>query len=233
MKKSSMGLLSVLFTIIISTMVFGFAIPATADEPVNQQGLVDKARVTFESFMADKNQAWLKENLNQAKALIIVPSLLKAGFVFGGSGGSGVLIVKDHKTGQWSQPAFYTLGSGSFGLQIGAESAEVIMMVRKQKALDRLFTSSFKLGGDTSIAVGPVGGGAKSNIVADIVSFTRAKGAYAGVSLEGSVIKTRDKWNETYYGKAVSPIDIIVKGSVSNPGSEALRASVAKAAAGK
>jgi lipid-binding SYLF domain-containing protein len=233
MKKSSMGLLSVLFTIIISTMVFGFAIPATADEPVKQQGLVDKARVTFESFMADKNQAWLKENLNQAKALIIVPSLLKAGFVFGGSGGSGVLIVKDHKTGQWSQPAFYTLGSGSFGLQIGAESAEVIMMVRKQKALDKLFTSSFKLGGDTSIAVGPVGGGAKSNIVADIVSFTRAKGAYAGVSLEGSVIKTRDKWNEAYYGKAVSPIDIIVKGSVSNPGSEALRASVAKAAAGK
>ena len=233
MKKSSMGLLSVLFTIIISTMVFGFAIPATADEPVNQQGLVDKARVTFESFMADNNQSWLKENLNQANGLIVVPSLLKAGFVVGGSGGSGVLIVKDHKTGQWSEPAFYTLGSGTFGLQIGAESAEVIMMVRKQKALDKLFTSSFKLGGDTSIAVGPVGGGAKSNVVADIVSFTRSKGAYAGISLEGSVIKIKDKWNEAYYGKAVSPIDIIVKASVSNPGSKVLRTILAKAAGGK
>ena len=233
MKKSSIGLLGVLFTFIISTMILGFAIPATAAEPIKQQGLVDKARVTLESFMADKNQSWLMENLNQAKALIIVPSLLKAGFVVGGSGGSGVLIVKDHKTGQWSEPAFYTLGSGTFGFQIGAESAEVIMMVRTQKALDKLFTSSFKLGGDTSMAVGPVGVGAKSNIVADIVSFTRTKGAYAGISLEGSVIKTKDKWNEAYYGKAVSPIDIIVKRSVSNPGSKALRTSVAKAAVGK
>jgi lipid-binding SYLF domain-containing protein len=233
MKKSNVRIISVLLTIIISSMISGLAISATADEPIKQQGIVDKARVTFESFMADNNQSWLKENLNQAKALIIVPSLLKAGFVVGGSGGSGVLIVKDNKTGQWSEPAFYTLGSGSFGLQIGAESAEVIMMVRTQKAVDKLFTSSFKLGGDTSMAVGPVGVGAKANIVADIVSFTRTKGAYAGVSLEGSVIKIRDKWNEAYYGKAVSPIDIIVKRSVSNPGSKALRTSLAKAAAGK
>jgi lipid-binding SYLF domain-containing protein len=232
-KKSSIGWLGILFTFIISTMILGFAIPATAVEPIEQQGLVDKARVTFESFMADNNQSWLKENLNQAHGLIIVPNLLKAGFVVGGSGGSGVLIVKDHKTGQWSEPAFYTLGSGTLGLQIGAESAEVIMMVRTQKAVDALFTSSFKLGGDTSMAVGPVGIGAKSNIVADIVSFTRTKGAYAGISLEGSVIKTRDKWNEAYYGKAVSPVDIIVKGSVSNAGSKALRTSVAKTAAGK
>jgi len=233
MKKTSNRLLNVLFTAIISTMIVGFNIPAAAAEPLEQQGLVDKARVTFESFMADENQAWLKKNLSQAEGLIIIPSLLKAGFVIGGSGGSGVLIVKNDKTGQWSQPAFYTLGSGTFGLQIGAEAAEVIMMVRTQKAVDALFTSSFKLGGDTSIAVGPVGAGAKSNIVADIFSFSRTKGAYAGVSLEGSVISTRDKWNEAYYGKAVSPVDIIVKRSVSNAGSKALRASVAKVAAGK
>ncbi|MEA1946093.1 MAG: hypothetical protein U9N83_02180, partial [Thermodesulfobacteriota bacterium] len=84
MKKSSTGLLSVLSAVIISTMVFGFAIPATAADPIKQQGLVDKARVTFESFMTDENQAWLKKNLNQAKGLIIIPSLLKAGFVIGG-----------------------------------------------------------------------------------------------------------------------------------------------------
>jgi len=233
MKKSSTGLLSVLFTVIISTMVFGLVIPVTAAEPIEQQGLVNQARVTFENFMKDENQTWLKENLNQAKGLIIIPSLLKAGFVIGGSGGSGVLIVKNDKTGQWSQPAFYTLGSGTFGFQIGAESAEIIMMVRTQKAVDKLFASSFKLGGDTSVAVGPVGTGVKSNVVADILSFARTKGAYAGVSLEGSVISTKDKWNEAYYGKAVNPVDIIVKRSVSNPGSKALRTSVAKAAAGK
>lgn len=78
MKKTSNRLLSVLFSIIISTVVFGFAIPATSAEPIEQQGLVDQARVTFDNFMKDENQAWLKENLNQAKGLLIIPSLLKA-----------------------------------------------------------------------------------------------------------------------------------------------------------
>ena len=233
MKKSRIGLSSVLFAVIISSMVFGCFIPSAVAEPAEQQLLVDKARVTFDTFMKDENQAWLKENLNQAKGLIIIPSLLKAGFFVGGSGGSGVLIVKDEKTGQWSQPAFYTLGAGSLGIQFGAEAAEIIMMVRTQKAVDALFTSSFKLGGDTSIAVGPVGAGVKSNIVADILSFSRTKGAFAGISLEGSVISTKDKWNAAYYGKAVSPADIIVKRSVSNSGAKNLLTSVAKASAGK
>ena len=233
MRKRNTGRLGVLFTILISTAVFGSFIPEAAAEPAEQQLLVDKARITFENFMTDKDHLWLRENLNQAKGLIIIPSLLKAGFFVGGSGGSGVLIVKDDKTGQWSQPAFYTLGAGSLGIQFGAEAAEIIMMVRTQKAVDALFTSSFKLGGDTSIAVGPVGTGVKSNIVADILSFSRTKGAYAGVSLEGSVIKTKDKWNEAYYGKAVRPVDIIVNRSVSNSGSKDLCARVAQAAAGK
>ena len=222
MKKTRHRFVNILFAVCISTLISGFTIPVTAAEPIKQQGLVDQARVTFENFMTDKNQAWLKENLNQAKGLIIIPSLLKAGFVIGGSGGSGVLIAKNDKTGQWSQPAFYTLGSGTLGFQIGAEAAEVIMMVRTQKAVDKLLTSSFKLGGDTSVAVGPVGTGVKSNVVADILSFTRTKGAYAGVSLEGSVFNTKDKWNEAYYGKAVSPVDIIVKRSVTNPNSAEL-----------
>ena len=206
-----------------------FSIPGATAEPAEQQLLVDKARVTFEHFMIDKDHSWLRENLNQAKGLIIIPSLLKAGFFIGGSGGSGVLIVKDDKTEQWIQPAFYTLGAGSLGIQFGVEAAEIIMMVRTQKAVDKLFTSSFKLGGDTSIAVGPVGKGVKSNIVADILSFSRTKGAYAGVSLEGAVIKTKDKWNEAYYGKAVSPVDIIVKRSVSNSNSAELIKAVTRA----
>ena len=215
-------------TIITVGMVV-FVIPTKAEVAVEQQGLVDKARITFQSFMVDEHMAWFREDLHKAKGLLIVPSLLKAGFVVGGSGGSGVLIVKDHKTEQWSQPAFYTLGSGTIGLQIGAEAAEVIMMVRTQKAVDKLLTSSFKLGGDTSIAVGPVGGGAKSNVMVDIVSYVRSKGAYAGMSLEGAVIATRNKWNKAYYGKAVTPFDILVQNSVSNPGSGELRKALSNA----
>ena len=229
MNKTHYRFANILFAVIIGTLMLGFSMPAKAAEPVDQQGLVDKAHATFQSFMVDSNMAYLKDHLREAKGLLIVPSMLKAGFWIGGSGGSGVLIVKDAKTGQWSQPAFYTLGSVSFGIQFGGEAAEVIMMVRTQKAVDKLLTSSFKLGGDTSIAVGPVGAGAKSNVVTDIFSFSRSKGAFAGIALDGAVISTKDKWNNAYYGKAVTPVDILVKRSVSSPNSAELIKAVTQA----
>ena len=100
------------------------------------------------------------------------------------------------------------------------------MIVFTQRGLNRLYTSSFKFGGDASIAVGPVGGGAKADVMTDFVSFVRSKGAFAGVSLEGAYIKANYKWNQAYYGKEVSPVDIINKKSVSNPGSAELRNTV-------
>ncbi|MGD9185172.1 MAG: lipid-binding SYLF domain-containing protein [Desulfobacterales bacterium] len=211
----------------IGLLIISLTSPVSASD---QQALVDRARITFESFMADQNMTWLQDNLHAAKGLVIVPSLLKAGFIFGGSGGSGVLIVPDAKTGKWSQPAFYTIGSVTFGLQIGGEAAEVIMYVRTQKAVDRMLTSRLKFGGDTSISVGPVGAGAKANVVADILSFSRSRGAFAGLSLEGAVVSVRDEWNSNFYGKPVRPVDILVKNAVSNPGSAGLREAVAKAA---
>lgn len=227
MKKIRHNLTKIVTALLFGFLVIGLTLPANADD---QKALVEKARITFESFMADSNMAWLKENLHTAKGLVIVPSLLKAGFVFGGSGGSGVLIVPDAKTGKWSEPAFYTIGSVSFGLQIGGEAAEVVMYLRTQKAVDKMLTSSVKLGGDTSVSVGPVGAGVKSDVVTDIFSFSRSKGAFAGLALDGSVVKTRDEWNKNYYGKAVTPVDILVKRSVNNPSSAGLREVVSKAA---
>jgi lipid-binding SYLF domain-containing protein len=224
----------------ISTVLMGWLILAIvalfipsqtvlASESVKQQGTVDNALVTFRNFMADKDMGWLQKNLKDSKALLIIPNLLKAGFVWGGSGGNGVLVVRDEKTGEWSQPAFYSIGSVTFGLQIGGESAEVIMVVRTQKALDALYTTEFKLGGDTSIAAGPVGAGAKSAVKTDIVSFAKSKGLFAGLNLEGSMLKVSDDSNKAYYGQAVSPLDIIVKKTVSNPDADKLRETLKKA----
>lgn len=227
MKKIRSQLVKTMTMVFIGLLIISLTSPVSASD---QQALVDRARITFESFMADPNMTWLQENLHTAKGLVIVPSLLKAGFIFGGSGGSGVLIVPDAKTGKWSEPAFYTIGSVTFGLQIGGEAAEVIMYARTQKAVDRMLTSRLKFGGDTSISVGPVGAGAKANVVADILSFSRSKGAFAGLSLEGAVVSVRNEWNSNYYGKPVSPVDILVKNAVSNPGSAGLREAVAKAA---
>jgi lipid-binding SYLF domain-containing protein len=116
----------------------------------------------------------------------------------------------------------------TFGLQIGAEAAEVIMLAMNQKALDSLLSSSVKLGGDASVAIGPIGGGAKGAVTipavtADFVSFTKAKGLYAGLNLDGSVLAVRDALNSAYYGKGVTPKDVIVTKDVSNPGANELR----------
>jgi lipid-binding SYLF domain-containing protein len=228
MKKNRRHYLIVICAAVVGTffsVMLSLPLMAAASE---EQLLVDKARITFESFMSDPDMDYLKGHLQEAKGVLIIPSLLKAGFVFGGSGGSGVLIVNDAKKGQWSQPAFYTIGSVSFGLQIGGDAAEVIMMLRTQKAVDAMLTTSAKLGGDASVSAGPVGAGAKSNVKTDIFSFSRSKGAFVGLTLDGSVVKTRDEWNTAYYGKPASPVDILVTHSVSNPGSAELRKSVSR-----
>src|SRR5512139_3299356 len=216
--------------IVIVAFLFVSVAPVLAKDEQEAQGIVDKAKVTFNSFMRSKEYTWLHSHLRSAKGLLIYPQVLKAGFILGGSGGTGVLVVKDAKTGDWSNPAFYTIGAVSFGLQIGGEAAEVIVMAMSDKAIDSLMASSVKLGGDTSIALGPVGAGAKGNVTADFISFAKSKGLYAGLNLEGSVVDVRDSLNRAYYGKEVRPVDIIVKKDVSNKGAAALRTAVKKAA---
>jgi lipid-binding SYLF domain-containing protein len=203
--------------------------PVGATEPIKQQLLVDQARITFESFMIDKNMDWFRKHIHQAKGFLIIPDLLQGAWFIGGSGGRGVLVVKDEITGDWSQPAFYTIGSLSFGIQFGGEKSEIIMIVFSQKGLDRLYSSSFKFGGDATIAIGPVGGGAEADVMADFVSFVRSKGAFAGISMEGAIVKVNYDWDEAYYGQKVSPIGIIKEKLVSNPGSDQLRNTIRNA----
>jgi lipid-binding SYLF domain-containing protein len=205
-------------------MVVLASMPATAAEAVKQQALVDMARITLNNFVADPNMTWLRTHLRDVKGVLVTPELLKGAFVVGGSGGSGVLLVRDEKTGRWTDPAFYSMGAASLGFQIGGQKAEVILMIMSRKALESLYTSSVKLGGDFSVAAGPVGvGAATKGVTADIVSYARTKGAFVGVSLEGAVVKVSDRGNSEYYGKPVRPVDIFVTRSVSNPGSAELR----------
>ena len=222
------GVLATAF--LVAALLIPMAAPVAAAEADEAQGIVDNSRVTVSTFMRDKNYSWLQRNLKKAKGVLIYPQVLKAGFILGGSGGTGILLVRDQKTGNWSEPAFYTVGSVSFGLQIGGEAAEVMVLVTSQKAIDSLFASSVKLGGDTSIAVGPYGAGAKGDITTDFVSFAKTKGIYAGINLEGSVVGVRDSLNKAYYGKDVRPVEIIVEKKASNKGSAALRAALKSAA---
>jgi SH3 domain-containing YSC84-like protein 1 len=211
-------LLSVFCFLIVS---FQFS-AALADDYSDTQALVDKSAILLKSFGEDPNMTYFQSNVQHAKAIFIVPQMLKAGFFIGGSGGSGALISRDKNTNEWSYPVFYTMGAVSFGLQFGGEASEIILMVMTDKGMDSMLTTSFKLGADATVAAGPVGQGAKA-ATADILAFARSKGAFAGVSIEGAVIATRDKWNAAYYKKQVSPSDVIIRKSATNPGADKLR----------
>lgn len=228
----SMGIAAVA---LVLTLAGGVCSSAVAADKADAQIIVDKARITLVDLLNDSNYSWLSGYLKDARGVLIFPQVLKGGFFLGGSGGTGVLLVRDSADGTWSDPAFYTVGSVTFGLQIGAEAAEVVMVAMSQKAIDTLLASTVKLGGDASIALGPVGGGAKGSVTvpavtADFVSFARSKGLYAGLNLEGSVLAVRDSLNEVYYGRAVGPGEILIKRSVRNAGAKTLRAALAKAA---
>ena len=198
--------------------------PAYLEASTEQQQLVDKARLTVEAFATDPQQADVRQWLSSGKGVFIVPQLLRGAFVFGGAGGGGILLIRDGKSGEWWQPAFYNIGAVSFGLQAGADANELIVVVRTQKGLEEFYRSDFKMGADVGVSVGPLGSSAAmGGVAADLVSFGRSKGAFMGMALDGAMIAVSDDSNSTYYGKAVRPTDILVKKSVANPASAQLR----------
>lgn len=195
--------------------------------PAEPERLVADAQTTFSNFLRDPGQTWARENLGSAKAVLIAPQIVKAGFIFGGSGGRAVLVARDGRT--WVGPAFYDLATASVGFQAGVEVSEALILVMTEKGLNSLMASTFKVGGDASIAAGPVGAGAKSTITADLVSFTRAKGVYGGLNLDGTVVHTNISWNDAYYnGSNVLPPDVVMRKTAKSSKAAPLLSEVAK-----
>ena len=199
-----------------------------AEDFTKPDELVLNSEAVFKSFMADTDMEWFRDNVGKAKGIFIVPRMLRGGFIFGGSGGSGALLAQNRETGKWSDPAFYTMGSVSFGLQIGADSTEIILLVMSDKGMDSMLSKEFKLGGDVTLAAGPIGRSAKAQ-TADILAYGRSKGAFAGLAIDGAVIAPRYEWNNTYYGKEVTLVDILINQTVTNPKAENLRTALPSA----
>ena len=212
------------FALLASILIAPFADARAADvsDTADAQALVLKSDAVFRSFMADPNMSWFQNNVDRALGIFIVPQMLRGGFIIGGSGGSGVFLSRNPKTGTWSYPAFYTMGSVSIGFQIGADASEIVMMVMTEKGLNAMLSTEFKLGADVAVAAGPVGASAKAQ-TADVLAFGRSKGVFGGVSIEGAVIAPRSTWNNAYYGQPVDPVDILIRNSVSNPQADQLR----------
>ena len=192
------------------------------------QGLVDKAVLTVKAFETDPDMGSMRLLLSRAQGVLILPQMLKAGFIVGGEGGSGVMLVR--KGESWTPPAFYTMGAGSIGLQFGAQASEVVLLLMTKRAVDAVLFNKVKLGADASVAAGPIGAGIEAstttNFREDVYSYSKSKGLFAGASVEGAVIEQRESLNHEYYGRNVTPEDILFKNAVSNPNADPLRAAL-------
>jgi lipid-binding SYLF domain-containing protein len=209
------------------------SMPARADDALDARQLVERAKLSFEGMVVAPEMDGLRELIRKAKGVFIAPQVLRGAFIFGVSGGSGVLFARSEVPGEWKGPAFYTIGEVSFGFQAGADASEVALLAMTDRGVNALLSTSVKLGADASVAAGPVGVGvraATANISADIVSFSRSKGLYGGLSVDGAVVATRGALNAAYYGKDVSTQDILIRGAVSNPQAAPLVELIKKAA---
>ena len=206
---------------------------AQADDVTKQeaQDLVDRSRMAIEAVLAESNFQSARDLMKTAKGVLIIPRLFKAGFFIGGSGGNGVLLAKT-PDGQWSQPAFYTMGAGSIGFQFGVQDSQVVLIIRTEKGLTSVLDDQVKLGADASIAVGTIGAGmggaTTTNAGADIVTYSLARGVFGGGAFEGAVIGKRSDYNSAYYGMETEPRAILQPTMTANPGSRALRDALAK-----
>ncbi len=200
---------------------------APADAKPKQQKaeeLIVKAADTVTYFASDSAFEPLWNAADDAKAMVIIPKSLRGGFMIGASGGNAVMVARN-PDGSWSEPTFFTVGSISFGFQAGIEGSETILLVMTQRGMEHLLSTTVKLGADLSIAAGPIGAGAKAQTV-DVLAFSRSRGLYGGVSLEGALLKSRGSWNRGYYQADVTPADVIYRESVSRPQSAVLQNAV-------
>jgi lipid-binding SYLF domain-containing protein len=197
----------------------------SATAPAAQQAIIDRSAEALASMRASGQFPALDRYLGNAHAVMVFPRLVKAGLLFGGEGGTGVLLTRA-ADGSWSAPAFYSIGGGSVGLQIGYQEASVVLVLMSQKALRSALGSGVKLGSDVTVAAGTVGdtGDAhRGTTASDIVSFASARGVFAGLSLDGAVISARSKHNHAYYGPGATPTAIVIERRFDRPETAQLR----------
>jgi lipid-binding SYLF domain-containing protein len=205
-------------------VAMAFAALAPARAAGDEQATVDHALGTLRDLRGDKEFGNARTLLHEARAVLIAPRIFKAGFFFGGEGGQAVLMARGRHG--WSDPAFYTVASASFGLQIGAQESEMVMIVMSDRALQALMRDKFKIGANAGIAVATLGstveGATTAHGGADIVVWASASGAYAGISLDGSVVEPRRDVDADYYGRHVTSVAIVLRHEASNPAARPL-----------
>lgn len=202
---------------------------AAAHAQPDPQAVIDGAQRTLADLRHDPSFGTAARALRHAKAVLIVPRLIKGGFIVGGEGGEGVLMLqaRDHT---WSNPAFYEIASASLGLQAGLERSELVLLVMTQKGLDGLLRNQFKLGAQAGIAVAKWGSGVEAALAGptppDIVVWSSSEGVYGGLNLNGSIIRPLESADRAWYGRKLTTREILW-GHFADPRDTALRREIA------
>ncbi len=207
--------------------------PATGET----QSLVDRSTLAVQELLGgDHDVLNAQSQLRQARAVMVCPRLFRAAFIGGGEGGTCVLVGRDG-AGSWSSPAFFGMGSGNIGFQVGIQDAQTMLIIRSDRALNAVLNGQFKFGADASIAVAHLGGSVEgattTNLGADIIAISRARGLFAGIALEGTMLNARPEWNESYYGREFTARQIVVNMAAHNPGADPLRSVLSRFSGGQ
>jgi len=172
---------------------------------------VNEAARVFKEIMDNSAQAIPSQLLEESEGIVIIPDLIKVGFGIGGKAGRGVLVIRNNN-GQWSSPVFISLIGGSIGWQVGAQSSDIILVFKTRQSVERVVAGKFTLGADVGVAAGPVGGNLKADLEfkSEIYSYSRSRGLFAGLALDGSILEIDHVANEGLYKEKVSVADIFL-----------------------
>jgi len=212
-------------TLYVLALMAALAIPAHAQS--KEQDRVENAGSVIKEIMDIPDD--IPQNvIDKADCVVVLPSVLKAAFIVGASYGRGVMTCRsgDNMRGPWGAPTMMALEGGSFGLQLGGQATDFVLLLMSERSASSILTSKVKLGGDASAAAGPVGRNASAEtdvtFRAEILTYSRARGLFAGISLTGSTLRPDNNANESLYGKKLDARDIVMKGAVPPPPSAQL-----------
>jgi len=202
-------------------VVVALSIATLSAQSSDETRRINDAVLVLQEIMAAGDKAVPQSIMEKAAGIAVFPSLLKGGFVVGGQRGHGVLSVRNKKDGTWSAPAFLTITGGSIGAQIGGQAVDLILIVQNDRGLEQLVKNQFKLGAEAGVAAGPVGREAAAatdiQMRAQILSYSRARGLFAGITLNGATIRQDRDANERFYGTAYRTGQIVFDGLGGSP----------------
>jgi SH3 domain-containing YSC84-like protein 1 len=221
------------FAVVVLVAGWSGATPVGAQS--GEESRVNDAATVFAEIMSAPDGGVPRSVLDKAEAIAIFPGVFRAGFALGGQYGHGIISVRDRKTGTWSAPAFLKIAGGSFGLQLGAQAIDIVLVIMDPLGVQRLLSNEFKIGGEASAAAGPVGRAAEAStdiqMRAKILSYSRSRGLFAGVAVNGSTLTADTDANERFYGQRYDSRGVIRTASASAalpPAVATLRKTLAK-----